>query len=227
MADQVLPPPQILSRCPDWVICVKPVGLDSEKAFPAHLSSVLGRPVFPVHRLDQNVGGLMVYALSAPAAETLSALIRQGLLVKEYVLICHGALPAPEGRMEDLLWKDVRRNKVFVVDRPRGGVREASLVYRVLRPLGPDETLVRVRLETGRSHQIRVQFASRRCPLRGDHKYGARDREKSPALFSCALSFPWQGAQQTFEMMPPWADVLSVLPSKTIVLDGKQYEGDS
>lgn len=197
--------PRILSRCDDWVICVKPVGLDSESAFPALLEKALGSPVRPVHRLDQNVGGLMVYALNVPAARDLSRLIQEGRLIKEYVLLCHGILPAPEGRMEDLLWKDIRKNKVFVVNRPRGGVRAASLTYRILHPAGADLSLVRVRLETGRSHQIRVQFASRGCPLLGDHKYGARDGETFPALFSCALSFPWRGKPQTFECLPDWA----------------------
>ena len=204
-----LPPavsaPRILSRCDDWVVCVKPVGLDSESACPALLEQALDTPVWPVHRLDQNVGGLMVYALTAPAARELSRLIQEGQLIKEYVLLCHGTLPGVDGRMEDLLWKDVRKNKVFVVDRPRGGVRAAALTWRTLRPAGQDLTLVRVRLETGRSHQIRVQFASRGCPLRGDHKYGARDGEKIPALFSCGLSFPWRGEPQNFEYLPDWA----------------------
>ncbi len=197
---------QILFRCADWVVCVKPVGLDSEKAFPDQLSRTLGVQVRPVHRLDLNVGGLMIYALTAPAARDLSRLIQEGSLIKEYVLICRGSPPEREGRMDDLLWKDSRKNKVFVVSRPRNGVKKAALTYRVLRPAEPDGTLVRVRLETGRSHQIRIQFASRGIPLLGDHKYGARDREKFPALFSCALFFPWRGEQQTFEKMPPWAE---------------------
>ena len=184
-----LPPavsaPRILSRCDDWVVCVKPVGLDSESAFPALLEQALDTPVWPVHRLDQNVGGLMVYALTAPAARELSRLIQEGQLIKEYVLLCHGTLPGVDGRMEDL--------------------RAAVLTWRTLRPAGQDLTLVRVRLETGRSHQIRVQFASRGCPLRGDHKYGARDGEKIPALFSCGLSFPWRGEPQNFEYLPDWA----------------------
>ena len=197
---------QILFRCADWVVCVKPAGQDSESAFPERLSRVLGTQVRPVHRLDLNVGGLMIYALTAPAAWKLSQLIQEGNLIKEYVLICHGSPPEREGRMEDLLWKDSRNNKVYAVNRPRNGVKKAVLVYRVLRPAGTDRTLVRVRLETGRSHQIRVQFASRGYPLWGDHKYGARDREKVPALFSCSLSFPWHGTQMTYELLPPWAE---------------------
>ena len=107
--------------------------------------------------------------------------------------------------MEDLLWKDPRKNKVYVVDRVRRGVRSAALSYRVLALPGEDRTLVRVRLKTGRSHQIRVQFASRRCPLLGDRRYGAHDDEKEPMLFSCALSFPWEGKEYHFELLPEWA----------------------
>ena len=139
------------------------------------------------------------------AAAGFSRLIQSGQLVKEYVLLCHGSPPTQEGDMEDLLWKDPRKNKVYVVDRVRGGVRSASLSYRVLAALSGDRTLVRVRLKTGRSHQIRVQFASRRCPLWGDHKYGARDDGKEPMLFSCALSFPWEGKEYHFEYLPEWA----------------------
>lgn len=198
-------PVQILSLRTDWVVCIKPVGADSEHGFPELLRAALQQAVYPVHRLDQNVGGVMLYALSSRAASALSEIIQSGQMVKEYVLLCHGSLPLAEGRMEDLLWKDRLKNKVFVVNRPRAGVRPAALTYRVLEIREPDRTLVRVRLETGRSHQIRVQFASRRCPLWGDHKYGARDGEKNPALFSCGLSFPWQGRQEEFGFLPEWA----------------------
>ena len=190
---------------PDGVVCVTPAGADSEHEMPEMLAAQLGGRLYPVHRLDRNVGGLMVYARSSRAAADFSRLIRDGALIKEYVLLCHGSLPAQEGMMEDLLWKDSRKNKVYVVDRARRGVRSAALSYRVLAVQGEDRTLVRVRLETGRSHQIRVQFASRRCPLLGDRRYGARDDEKELLLFSCALSFPWEGRQHRFELLPPWA----------------------
>ena len=123
---------------------------------------------------------------------------------KEYAAICHGQPPEKAGRMEDLLWKDAKGNKVYVVDRPRAGVRKAALTYRVIRETAPGETLVRIRLETGRSHQIRVQFASRGCPLKGDHKYGARDSEKAPRLFSASLSFLWKGKPVRFSETPDW-----------------------
>ena len=198
---------QILSRLADeWIVCVKPAGLESEHELPAVLSQMLGGiPVFPVHRLDRDTAGLMVFALSSAAAAELSRLIQQGLLIKEYVARCHGALPAAEGRMEDLLFRDSRRNKVFVVSRPRAGVRRAALTWRRLADPGPDESLVRIRLQTGRTHQIRVQFASRGFPLYGDLKYGARDSNKVLFLFSCFLSFPWHGESCSFELFPPWA----------------------
>ena len=106
------------------------------------------------------------------------------------------------GRMEDLLWKDSRKNKVFVVKRQRAGVRPAALRYQVVR--AGEESLVRVFLETGRSHQIRVQFASRGFPLVGDHKYGSRAKETEIRLFSAGLEFPWNGKRLRFEAQPEW-----------------------
>ena len=159
---------------------------------PLLLRERLGGDVFPVHRLDVNVGGVMVFARTKQAAAVFSRLIQEGSFQKQYLALVHGVLP-PEGRMEDLLWKDPARNKVFVVQRERKGVRSAALQYRTLETPAPDQTLVEITLETGRSHQIRVQFASRGCPLWGDHKYGARDEEKYPALLSWRITFPWPG----------------------------------
>ena len=183
------------------VVCVKPVGMDSEADVPAALVAQLGGETFPVHRLDQNVGGVMVYARTKSAAAKLSKCIQEGTMVKEYVAMVHGVPPA-QGDWEDLLWKDSKKSKVFVVKRMRGGVKAARLEFRCLRE-GP-QSLVRVRLHTGRSHQIRVQFASRGFPLVGDHKYGSRDESTAPMLFSCCITFPWQGTEKRFEYMPPW-----------------------
>ena len=126
----------------------------------------------------------------------------QGEMVKEYVAMVHGQPPA-EGDWEDLLFKDSRRNKVFVVNRQRAGVKAARLSYRLLA--GGEKSLVRVRLYTGRSHQIRVQFASRGFPLVGDHKYGSRDEKTEPMLFSCRITFPYRGESIVFEKQPEWA----------------------
>ena len=194
----------ILYQTKDIVVCIKPVGVDSEKGTPGLLAEALGGSFYPVHRLDQGVGGLMVFARSPKAAAELSALIAQGQLSKEYLALVHGCPEDTEGRMEDLLWKDSRKNKVYVVSRQRAGVKKAALRYRVLRK--GEKSLVRVYLETGRSHQIRVQFASRGFPLVGDHKYGSRARETSIHLFSAGLTFPWKGEVLHFEAKPEWAE---------------------
>ena len=189
---------EIIYRDRRIVVLVKPVGMDSEKDVP----EVLGGEVFPVHRLDKNVGGVMVYALTKQAAAELSRAVQQGTMVKEYVAMVHGT-PPEEGDWTDLLWKDSAKNKVFVVKRERKGVKKARLEFRRLRE--GDPALVHVRLHTGRSHQIRVQFASRGFPLVGDHKYGSRDAALAPMLFSCAITFPYGGEVVSFQRMPEWA----------------------
>ena len=123
-------------------------------------------------------------------------------MVKEYVAMVHGA-PPDSGDWEDLLWKDSKKNKVFVVKRQRGGVKKARLEYQ--RLTAGETSLVRVRLHTGRSHQIRVQFSSRGFPLVGDHKYGSRDEKTAPMLFSCKITFPYKGETVSFEKLPEWA----------------------
>ena len=193
---------EILFSDKDMVVCVKPVGLDSEQEVPAALAEALGGEIFTLHRLDKNVGGVMVYARAKAAAAALSKAIQEGRLVKEYVAMVHGT-PPEHGDWEDLLWKDSKKNKVFVVKRMRGGVKKARLEFT--RLTAGEESLVRVRLHTGRSHQIRVQFASRGYPLVGDHKYGARDSVSAPMLFSCKLTFPYRGKAFQFEATPDWA----------------------
>ena len=193
---------EILYSDREIAVCIKPVGLDSEQEVPAALTEALGGEVFTLHRLDKNVGGVMVYARAKAAAAALSKAIQEGRLVKEYVAMVHGT-PPEHGDWEDLLWKDSRKNKVFVVKRMRGGVKKARLEFTLLT--AGEESLVRVRLHTGRSHQIRVQFASRGYPLVGDHKYGARDSVSAPMLFSCRLTFPYRGKTLQFEATPDWA----------------------
>ena len=184
------------------VVCIKPVGLDSETDVPAALKEALGGAIFPIHRLDQNVGGVMVYARTKQAAAGLSKAVQDGAMVKEYVAMVHGT-PPEQGDWEDLLFKDSRKNKVFVVKRERKGVKKARLEFKRIN--GEEKSLVLIRLHTGRSHQIRVQFSSRGFPLVGDHKYGSRDATEAPMLYSCRITFPYNGKTVRFESLPRWA----------------------
>ena len=185
----------------ELAVIIKPVGMDSEHEIPEKIKEMLGGEVFPIHRLDLNVGGVMVYARTRAAAAQLSKLVQEGLLVKEYRAMVHG-VPPENGIWQDLLFKDSAKNKVFVVKKERKGVKKASLEFT--RLTDSDPSTVHIKLHTGRSHQIRVQFASRGFPLVGDHKYGSRDEAKEPALFSCRISFPWKGQQKVFEALPQW-----------------------
>ena len=197
---------KILSLTSEYTVCVKPVGVPSQgegaDAMPALLAAQLGGTFYPVHRLDQTVGGVMVYARTPEAAAKLTARMQQGDFRKEYLAVLTGVPAAPAGELTDLLFHDRTRNKTYVVDRKRAGVKEARLAYEVLGQ-AENLSLVRVRLFTGRTHQIRVQFASRKLPLLGDGKYGSRDNRCSAALWSYRLTF----SGQTFSALPegfPW-----------------------
>lgn len=193
---------EIVYQSKDFTVICKPVGLDSEIQVPQVITEALGGECYPIHRLDKNVAGLMVYARNRPAAAQLSRAVQEGNLTKCYYAAVHGSLPE-EGVWEDLLWKDSAKNKVFVVKRQRKGVKQARLSFRKL-----DEqnglSLTRIQLDTGRSHQIRVQFASRQFPLAGDGKYGGKDSFPAPLLFSCGLRFPFGGKTYSFEAAPDW-----------------------
>ena len=192
---------EILFSDGNLIVCIKPVGLDSEHDMPRQLQEQFGGEIFTLHRLDQNVGGVMVYARNKQTAACFSKLIQDGLLVKEYVALVHGT-PPEQDDWEDLLFKDSRKNKVFVVNRQRNGVKKARLTFT--RLTAGERSLVRIRLYTGRSHQIRVQFSSRGYPLVGDRKYGAKDGKKAPRLYSCCLRFPYRKQEYVFERLPDW-----------------------
>jgi len=195
---------EVLFSDKEIAVCVKPVGLDSEMEVPKALKELLGGEIFPLHRLDKNVGGVMVYARTKSAAASLSKAIQNGEMVKEYVAKVHGTPPETD-ILTDLLFKDSRKNKVFGVKKARSGVKDARLQYRHL-----GEGLVHVRLFTGRSHQIRVQFSSRGFPLVGDHKYGSRALETAPMLFSCRITFPYKGKTYQFSALPQWANHIAL-----------------
>ena len=194
-------------------VCIKPAGVPSQEGagatVPALLRQALNcREIYTVHRLDTAAAGLMVYAKTQAAAAALSAQMAEKRFHKEYFALVHGAPAAPAGEYEDLLFKDAKKNKTYVVKSARRGVRAAKLAYRAAQtaqtPDGP-VTPVKVTLFTGRTHQIRVQFASRGTPLLGDGKYGAKDRCKTLGLFSCRLAFahPANGRPMDFFAAPP------------------------
>ena len=194
---------EIIYSDKDIIVCIKPVGLDSEEGVVNVLKEMFGGEIYTLHRLDLNVGGVMVYARNKQMAANLSRIIQENKMVKEYVAMVHG-LAEEYGDLEDLLWKDSKKNKVFVVSRERKGVKKARLEYKRLS-FNEEISLVRVRLHTGRSHQIRVQFASRKLPLVGDHKYGSKDKATAPMLYSCKITFPYKGKEVSYESLPVWA----------------------
>lgn len=208
----------ILYEDAEITVCEKPKGILSENALNGEkgiiglLSDRAGKPLHLLHRLDRNVGGVMVFANNKKSAAALSTDIAQGRFFKEYMAVTDGIPQEDSGVYKDLLFKDSRKNRSYVVNRMRKGVREASLEYTVLKK-NTEKSIVRVLLHTGRTHQIRVQFSSRKMPLTGDIKYGSRDRATGDiALHSCRISFyhPVTKEKLCFESQPdfsvyPWS----------------------
>ena len=189
--------PRVRYRDEHIIVVEKPYGVLSEDSpaeagLPALLREQTGGSIYPVHRLDRTTQGLMVYAVTAAAAAALSAAITHGDLHKEYLALVEGE-PEQQGELCDLLYYDRARGKSYVVTRERRGVKKARLLYEraaVGEYEGNRVSLLRVTLLTGRTHQIRVQFASRRHPLVGDRRYGSRIEAEQIALCACSLSFP-------------------------------------
>lgn len=160
-----------------------------------------------LHRLDQPVSGVLLLAKTSKAAGRLSAQFREGTVEKTYRAVVEGRIPTDQGEWIDRLRKDSRTNRVEVVG---SGGQEARLDYQVIRR-NRDTTIVELRPRTGRSHQLRVQLASRGLPIVGDRKYGARshlaaaDGGARIALHASRLSFthPTTGARITVESPVP------------------------
>ena len=189
---------RILHRDKNCIVCVKPAGVSSEEGNPPDMPGLLKSQtglgnIYTVHRLDTPTRGLMVYACSQEAAADLSRQITEGVFSKEYYCVVHGRPEPSSGRMDDLLFYDRQKGKTFVVDRGRRGVKSASLEYTAEKTCTDTEgntlTLVRVKLLTGRTHQIRAQFASRKMPVCGDARYGSKMKTESIALQSSSISF--------------------------------------
>ena len=194
----------------DVLVCIKPprvLSTDEPGGLPSLLRETLGNPqadIRTVHRLDRVVSGLMVLARNRSAASELSRQVRDGIFEKRYWAVIHG-IPEPEtDTLRDLLGRDKARKMTFVAQEPGKGIQEASLSYQRLASR-EDTSLVQVQLHTGRTHQIRVQFASRGYPLWGERKYSTLDDPCEIALFSHQLGFfhPTTGQWMTFTHEPP------------------------
>lgn len=197
---------EILYEDPRIVVAVKPAGVlstDEPGGMPELLRTQLHTDcIRTVHRLDAQVAGIMVFARSRMAASLLSQQLRDHRFIKEYLAVLCGAPPRPVDTLADLLARDTQHRTTYVADVPSPDTREARLSYDTVDSAG-GLTLVRVRLHTGRTHQIRVQFASRGFPLLGDGKYGSRDNRCTCALWSFRLTLPTGSRPQTFEALPP------------------------
>ncbi len=228
---------EILYSADGYAVVKKPIGADSEDKGPGSVPSlvreILGiEYATPCHRLDRAVGGAMLVATDKNSAARLSGQVSEGRIKKEYLCVCEGSFCAQEesGTLEDLLFFDRQKQKSFPAKKLRRGVKEASLSYRVISqtklPDGRSIALVWVILHTGRTHQIRVQFASRRHPILGDGKYGSRDKCPSIALCcyaitaygvrtvcSPALTYPWNLFRGYDEITPQSSDKLQASES--------------
>ena len=196
------------------LLCVKPVGVLSEDSENGASMPRLLRQhyaarhqpdyIATVHRLDKITGGLMLFSRQKAATGKLIAAVAEHRVEKEYLAVLRGHPAEKEAELTDLLFRDAAKNKSYVVKRMRKGVREAKLSYRVLGETN-ELTLVRVRLYTGRTHQIRVQFSARGLPLLGDIRYGSKDANCSAALWSyrLALTHPVTGERIDVIQQPP------------------------
>lgn len=189
-----------LSR--EYVVIYKPAGVPSQSdpggdpdamALTSELLRSRGeRPdLWLIHRLDRTVGGLLVFARTKSAAAQLSCAVADGSMEKYYLAVAEG-IPCG-GVYRDYLYKDARISKAFVVKAERRGVKEAVLECEPLVTYN-ERTLCRIKLLTGRYHQIRAQLSSRATPLVGDGKYGSRDKAaRTPSLFAYKLAFGING----------------------------------
>lgn len=194
----------------DILVCIKParvLSTDEPGGLPDLLREALQDPkadIRTVHRLDRVVSGVMVLARNASAASELSRQIRENAFTKEYLAVVHGCPAEAQGTLYDLLYRDKARRMTMVAKERGKGVQEAVLDYEVVCK-AQDMSRVRIRLHTGRTHQIRVQFASRGMPLVGERKYAVLEDPCEIALWSHRIGFthPTTGENMVFTREPP------------------------
>lgn len=203
------------------VVCIKParvLSTDEPGGLPELVRLALGDPkadIRTVHRLDRVVSGVMVLARSAAAASELSRQVRENEFQKEYLAVLHGTPEKPNGTLTDLLYRDKARRMTMVSPEPGKGVQEAVLDYRTMESR-EGLSLAAVRLHTGRTHQIRVQFASRCLPLVGERKYATLNDPCEIALWSYKIGFvhPLTGKRMEFSKQPPCQYPWTLFPSQ-------------
>lgn len=198
-------------------VAIKPAGVlstDEPGGMPELVREALGTDcIRTVHRLDRVVSGVMVLARSAEAASALSAQIRDHQFDKTYLAVIHDTTPTPSGTFTDLLLRDKRERKTYIVHHLEKGVQEAILDYET-KGTADGLSLVEIRLRTGRTHQIRAQFSGRGMPLAGDRKYWSEPDEFPMCLWSHRVSFlhPVTGAPMDFTAPPPAIDPWTRFP---------------
>ncbi len=215
---------EILYKDRDFIVCVKPQGVPSQPdtTGSADMTSMLGEAlrannesdgIFVVHRLDLHTGGVILYARNKAAAAAFSRLVSEkDSLCKEYLAVASGKPEAESGSFSDYLFRDSAQKKAFVVKTERKGAKLALLDYEVKGTAQIDEkvfSLLKIKLRTGRFHQIRAQLSSRGMPIYGDGKYGSREKAPHLALWASKLAFDYKGKSYEFESLPsqdsaPW-----------------------
>lgn len=215
----------------DIIVCIKPSGVlstDESGGMPDIIKKQLklsNLDIKTVHRLDRITAGLMVYALGSDNAANLGRQITNKTFIKKYLVVVHGKPNEDCGLMNDLLFRDTSKNMTYPVKRMRKGVRDASLKYNILQSKN-EMSIIEVELYTGRTHQIRVQFSSRKMPVLGDNKYGASKDNCQLALWSYYLSFnhPVTGKLMTFTEYPPDIFPWSEFDGISVIRPQDEYE---
>ena len=214
----------ILYKDSDFIVCVKPQGIPSQpdptgcEDMTSLLKAYLqgegeNDDIFIVHRLDRATGGVILYARNSNASAIFSRLVAEkDAFEKIYLAIALGEPEEKYGSMSDYLFKDSTQKKAFVVKSERKGSKLALLDYETVKTLqlnGKVFSLLKIKLHTGRFHQIRAQLSSRGMPIYGDGKYGSREKAQYFALWANKIAFTYKGKHYEFSSEPDWQQIFS------------------